>query len=215
MSGYAQSKWVAEKVVSEAQERGLPVTIYRPGFIEGNSETGFCNPASELCLTLKACVDMGMAPDHDMMFDAAPVDYASKAIVYLSLRPDSVGRIFNAVNVHPAHIRQVIDWISETGHPLKRIPYLEWREQVIKVVAPDPGHPFYPLLPYALDFEIARMPLAFPCDCSNTLGGLADSGISCPPVGPALLATCLDYLERVGFLPPRAAVTGPGPVAVS
>ncbi|GFN85017.1 linear gramicidin synthase subunit d-like isoform x1 [Plakobranchus ocellatus] len=37
-SGYAQSKWVAEQLVSKARNKGLPVTIIRPGNVS-NSET--------------------------------------------------------------------------------------------------------------------------------------------------------------------------------
>ncbi len=35
LGGYAQSKWVAEKLVTLARSRGLPVAIYRPGRITG------------------------------------------------------------------------------------------------------------------------------------------------------------------------------------
>lgn len=38
--GYAQSKWVAEKLITEARKRGIPCNIYRPGYIGGNSVTG-------------------------------------------------------------------------------------------------------------------------------------------------------------------------------
>ncbi len=213
MSGYAQTKWVAERLVALAQARGLPVTIYRPGFIEGHSQTGFCNTTSELCLTLKGCIQLGYAPDHPFNFDAAPVDYASKAFVYLSRQPGMLGRIFNAVNPNPVPLHKVTGWIDAAGYPLQRVPYQQWRQKVLEVVANDPGHPLYSLLPYSVDEEIARMPLAFPTDCSNTLAGLEDSGISCPPIEPKLLETCLSYLAEVGFLePPQAqARTEPEP----
>ncbi|HRQ23037.1 MAG TPA: thioester reductase domain-containing protein, partial [Anaerolineales bacterium] len=35
--GYAQSKWVAEKLVMQAGERGIPYAIYRPGLVSGHS----------------------------------------------------------------------------------------------------------------------------------------------------------------------------------
>src|SRR5262249_20363707 len=38
--GYFQSKWVAEKLVESARTRGIPVAIYRPGQISGDSRTG-------------------------------------------------------------------------------------------------------------------------------------------------------------------------------
>ena len=38
--GYAQSKCVAEALVQEAGERGLPVTVVRPALVSGHSESG-------------------------------------------------------------------------------------------------------------------------------------------------------------------------------
>jgi len=37
---YDEAKWVAEKSLERAAARGLPVTIYRPGEVGGNSKTG-------------------------------------------------------------------------------------------------------------------------------------------------------------------------------
>ena len=41
--GYAQTKWVAEKIILDARAQGIPVTVYRPGFITGDSHTGAMN----------------------------------------------------------------------------------------------------------------------------------------------------------------------------
>lgn len=38
--GYAQTKWAAERLLAQAQERGLQARIYRPGFIGGRSDSG-------------------------------------------------------------------------------------------------------------------------------------------------------------------------------
>ncbi|MGC1396002.1 MAG: thioester reductase domain-containing protein, partial [Coleofasciculaceae cyanobacterium] len=38
--GYAQTKWVGEKLVMAANARGIPASIYRPGMITGHSQTG-------------------------------------------------------------------------------------------------------------------------------------------------------------------------------
>src|SRR4029077_11763018 len=60
--GYAQSKWVAEKLVRLAGERGLPVTIYRPN-TGGHSATGVFNPNDHLPLLIKGCIQLGAIPE--------------------------------------------------------------------------------------------------------------------------------------------------------
>lgn len=42
--GYAQSQWVADRMLQNTIQRGFPVAIYRPGFITGSTTTGLSNP---------------------------------------------------------------------------------------------------------------------------------------------------------------------------
>ncbi len=46
-NGYIQSKWVAEKLIKIAGERGIAISIYRLGRISGDSKTGVCNPEDQ------------------------------------------------------------------------------------------------------------------------------------------------------------------------
>ena len=41
--GYAQTKWVSEKLITIAQSRGIPGSSYRLGRVSGHSKTGVCN----------------------------------------------------------------------------------------------------------------------------------------------------------------------------
>ena len=64
--GYTQSKWVAEKLVQLARERGLPVTVYRPPLIGWHSQTGAFNESDLVCSMLEGCLHLGAAlPDDD------------------------------------------------------------------------------------------------------------------------------------------------------
>src|SRR5262249_26356774 len=56
--GYAQTKWVAERMVRTAGERGLPVSVYRPN-IGPHSRTGAFNWHDHICLMLKGCIQLG------------------------------------------------------------------------------------------------------------------------------------------------------------
>jgi thioester reductase-like protein len=79
--GYAQSKAVAEELVRQARQRGLPAVIYRPGLITGDSRSGDANANDFLARGIGACVRMGCAPDVDWSIDAPPVDYVARVVV--------------------------------------------------------------------------------------------------------------------------------------
>ena len=60
--GYGQSKWVSEKLVREAAERGLQVSVYRPGNISGHSGTGVSNDRDLLGALIVESLRSGCAP---------------------------------------------------------------------------------------------------------------------------------------------------------
>ncbi len=60
--GYALSKWVSERLLLQVMQRGLPVKIYRSGYILGESQTGITNLNDALLLLIKGCIQLGYAP---------------------------------------------------------------------------------------------------------------------------------------------------------
>lgn len=98
-NGYAQSKWVAEQLVRIAGERGIPVSIYRPSTIVGHSKTGVWNTGDFLCRMIQGCLQIGEVPEEENTFDLVPVDYVSRAVVYLASLPDSPGQVFHLNNL--------------------------------------------------------------------------------------------------------------------
>lgn len=52
-SGYDQSKWVAENLIKEARESGLPVALHRLGRIGGDSSSGGANESDYCMLIIK------------------------------------------------------------------------------------------------------------------------------------------------------------------
>ena len=72
-SGYTQSKWVAEKLVTIARDLGFPITIYRPGRISGDSKTGVCNPDDHTFRTIRGCIQLKSVPDQDSIVGLSPL----------------------------------------------------------------------------------------------------------------------------------------------
>lgn len=203
--GYSQSKWVSEKLVQIAGQRGLPITIYRPPLVSGHSQTGVWNTTGFLCRMIKGCIQMGsIMADLDLLLDLSPVDYNSRAIVYLSQQKSSLGKAFHLQNPHLLHWNELTDFICSLGYPMRRVSYEAWQEQLNH----ERENPLYPLLPFfrhqwannltyiELNEQGYRPLIGF----EATLEALAGSAIVCPPLDAQLLSTYFSYFIRSGFL---------------
>jgi thioester reductase-like protein len=206
--GYSQTKWVSEKLVKIAGDRGLPITIYRPPLISGDSKTGICNTHDFINLMIKGCLQMGCFPDVDYMLDMSPVDYVSQAVVYLSRQEKSIGQAFHLQHPQPASLKSLVEWIRQFGFKLEMIPYQQWQDELINNVT-DQENPLYTLKPFLLErwsdeqitipdlYLQARRPII---SCEATLEALKGSSVSCPEIDSQLLMTYTSYLMQTGFL---------------
>jgi thioester reductase-like protein len=147
--GYAQSKAVAEGLVRGAGVRGLPVRIYRPSLVSGDSRSGAFNADDLLSRLVAGCVRMGTAPDLDWRLDAVPVDVLAEAIVHGSSSPSGSGTLHLA---HPnaRHWRECVLWMRLYGYPLRLLPYGAWLRQLDRDTAADRAHPLTPLRQFFL-----------------------------------------------------------------
>lgn len=208
LGGYAQSKWVAEKLVAAASARGLPTTIYRCGLISGHGATGVSHVGDILTRMIKGFVELKAAPALDMSFDVGPVDFVSRAMVRLSLDPAMVGRAFHLIKPEPVELRQFVEGVRAFGHPVAEIPVEEWKARLTTTVGGRREHALAPLLPFFVapaapsGATLFETHLGRPrVDSIATTAMLARAGISLGRADAAMHAG-LVYLAQVGFLPP-------------
>ncbi|MFZ0548018.1 MAG: amino acid adenylation domain-containing protein, partial [Candidatus Promineifilaceae bacterium] len=191
--GYAQSKWVAEKLVMTAVSRGIPAAIYRPGLVSGDSETGAWNTDDMMTTLARASLAVGAVPELDVQVDIVPVNYVSGAIVALSRRPQTIGGTYHLANTGPMDYEALLAWIESQGLELEQVPFIEWRQRLsdlMTAVGGDEVAAFAPLLD-----EVTAEQIFMPTiDCANTLTGLEESAVACAPVDGRLLETYLYYL---------------------
>jgi amino acid adenylation domain-containing protein/thioester reductase-like protein len=128
-SGYGQSKWVAERLVESARERGLRAFIHRPGRLTAHSRTGAFNDDDFLVRLLDACGRIGAAPALDVPVDMTPVDCASRALVTLA-RSQASAEVFHLV--HPDTLRwsTLLDVVARAGYPLDLLPVPAWHQRL-------------------------------------------------------------------------------------
>jgi myxalamid-type nonribosomal peptide synthetase MxaA len=205
--GYNQSKWVAEKLVQAAGERGLPIDIYRLGRISGHSQTGVFNVNDFLYRLIIGCVQLGSIPDIELVQDIIPVDYAVRAIIHLSQQQASWGKAFHLTHPHPVSTNLFFAQLRSLGYPIQQVPYQQWHEQLLKIAENSPEHALYPLVSLlsgknnnsqvpASDVAVIKF------DCQNTLDGLKNTAITCPAIDERLLDIYFSYLIDRGFLAP-------------
>ncbi|MFC7741139.1 thioester reductase domain-containing protein [Nocardiopsis composta] len=206
-AGYTGSKWAAEKIVNMARERGIPVTIFRPGLIMGHTRSGVTQTTDYLLVALRGYLAMGVVPDFPRILDSVPVDYTAQAIVHISLQSDSLGDFYHVFNPRPVPTRQFAEWVRTYGYEFDIVPFEEGRRRALEV---GPAHPLYPIAPLVRDASVETYRALDPRyihetrpgeECANTLRQLAGSEISCPPIDESMAHSILRYLEGIGFLP--------------
>jgi thioester reductase-like protein len=204
IGGYAQSKWVAERMVRIAAERGLPVTIHRPSTIFGDSRSGACNIGDVLCRMIKGCIELGSAPDIDEPLNVVPVDYVSTAIVFLGGQPNALGKTFHLTSTETISARALIDGVREFGYPVEIVPSDRWVRDTTARIKHQPDHVLFPLLPLFEEWlrngsdsknALNRY------DCRSTGNALRQGNIVHPCDTETLIRVVLSGLVRRGSLP--------------
>ncbi len=207
--GYTQTKWVAEQLIMAAQDRGIPVSIYRPGMISGNSQTGAYHTNDLMARIIKGMIQMGSAPDLDKWVNITPIDYASQAIVHLSRQRESLGKAFHIINPHPFPWKQLVSEICGLGYSIQLLPHEEWQAELLQLERFQENVliPIKSLftekntqtqMTYLETFLLTSQ--AF--DCQNTLKGLKETSIVCPHADSKLLSAYFSYFIQSDFLKP-------------
>ncbi|NJL60080.1 MAG: NAD-dependent epimerase/dehydratase family protein, partial [Desulfobacteraceae bacterium] len=200
--GYAQSKWVAEQLLHQAYENGIPTVIYRPGAATGHSLTGISDTDHILIVLLRYFLRHQSVPDLDMPMDMTPVDYIARAIVHLSQKAGSWGKVFHLVNPEPLSYEKLAHSLDELGYRVRLTDYPQWLSELRKVGIESPDNLFGAILPILTGnmlktdltyLEMSSIGMSF--DCRNTFQGLAGSNIHCPLPDKKLLQTYLTYLQ--------------------
>ncbi len=208
--GYFQSKYVAERIVRIARSRGIPVTIHRIGLIVGDSKNGCSNDDDFVARILIGSILAGYGPDIKNAMDMTPVDYAARAIVYLTTRQESLGKVFHLLNPQSVTWSDIMETVSELGYPLYKLPFEAW----VKAIENYNGsevNPLQPLLPF-LHLNFAARMFGVSEAAYHALGtqatqrALEGSGVYCSPVDHNLVRTYLERFVETGRLYPAPAM---------
>ncbi|MEV0848416.1 amino acid adenylation domain-containing protein [Streptomyces sp. NPDC049954] len=195
--GYARSKWVAEGLLGLARERGLPVTVYRPGRISGDTTTGACQDRDLLWQLIKGCLQAGMVPDLPYgSTDWVPVDYVSAAVVALATCGGDATEPFHLTHPEAPGLRTVFEVAARLGHELRTVPAARWRARV--AAQQDNAAQLF-LGDESDDRHGATDRRRF--DSSRTITAAAARGVRLPVLTEEVLTRYLTWFRTTGFLP--------------
>ena len=94
--GYSQSKWVAEKVVEDARNKGLSVRIFRPALVSPSIMGGGNN--FDIAIRLVAfMVNHGIGVDTLNQVSFVPADVTANNIVAISTTPGTENKTYHVV----------------------------------------------------------------------------------------------------------------------
>jgi long-chain acyl-CoA synthetase len=101
-SAYELSKYEGERLV-EAAKGELPISVYRPGMIVGDSRTGEIKTFNTFYFPLRLYLSgkSRILPAHPgLRANLVPVDYVADAIVRLTFEPEAAGLTFHLTAPH-------------------------------------------------------------------------------------------------------------------
>ncbi|WP_409316493.1 amino acid adenylation domain-containing protein [Pseudomonas sp. KCJK9016] len=197
-NGYNLSKWVGERILERARERGVRVNLYRPGNISFNSLSGVCQPhKNRLMLMLKGSIQLGQVPAFALNFDLMPVDFLARFIAFHASRYSPERAVFNLHNPEPLSWDAYVASFRETGSEFALVSVADWQQQLGRV---DADNALFGVLGFYLNgFEedIGDISLI---GHANAQAGVQQMGAHYPEKSPALLRRGCDYLKEINFI---------------
>ncbi|PJD91415.1 MAG: hypothetical protein CK424_07280 [Legionella sp.] len=202
--GYSQTKWASEILLTKAQQKGIPIKIYRPGWIIGHSKTGSIPPESNhLYLLIKGCIQLKSAPEWNININLMPVDLISKLIVQTAFI-DKNDTVYNLI--HPNH---TIGWKALFHYLNKHRKYNValisekiWKKKYLANINQD--NAIYPLFSLYINQnesewtkELSKITNAH---CANMLNTFKKYDFDTYKINNNQLDVYFNYLEKSKFL---------------
>ena len=189
---YEESKYLAEIEVQRRMREGMPVTIYRPSIVVGDSATGatqkYDGPYYVIRWMLRQPWIAPMptfANGATTQVNLVPRDFVVATISRLANLDASIGRVYHLADPHPLTVRELTSVLARATQ--RRVIPIPMPRSALKLAIDHvPGVASWMQIPSpAIDYF--DHPTRY--DCRNTLEELADSGLSVPRF--------LSYAERL------------------
>jgi phthiocerol/phenolphthiocerol synthesis type-I polyketide synthase E len=199
-TGYIESKWVAEGICRLAAQRGIPVTIYRPGQVMGDYSTGVANSEDYFTKVIQGCVQLGLAPKREYLLQVGTVDDVARAICVLSQRADAAGRTYHTVQPDPLSWNRLFEGVQASGYDVSVVSWAEWCAALTQALKDSNDNALAPLADMINEGSPDRRMPRFGID--HAARGRAEAGLEYPILDTHYMGRFISFFERAGWIRP-------------
>jgi thioester reductase-like protein len=195
---YESSKFQAEKNVREAMKNGLPVTIFRPSIVVGDSRTGEVSEFNVIYPFMKLFAHgiLTILPTRlENSFNIVPIDFVIKSSMAIARQESSLGKTFHLVTQNPPTIGMLLKVKTEEYPQLPPVEVIspdDFKPENLDTVSKSVFQMLEPYLGYLND------DLTF--DTTHTEEALEGTGIAMPKTDYEFLKLLIRYAVDAGYL---------------
>ena len=198
--GYSQSKWVAEKVVEDARDKGLPVRIFRPALVSP-SITGGGNNFDIAVRLVAFMVNHGIGVDALNQVSFVPADIVANNIVAISTTPGTENKTFHVVRDDYANMLDITALITKaTGRKFEIFSISDFVPELIRRCRKEDL--LFPLLDFlvgSVDNITAMEFKRYDNSCYQTARDASEWGVADPSLTDVVNGI-LKFMHRKGII---------------
>ena len=199
---YVHSKYMAEKAILEAIDRGLDAKIFRVGNLMGRQSDGefqINSVTNSFIRNLKAYRVLGCFPvsSCDQTVDFSPIDEVAETILRLSTT-DSKFTLFHCANAHEVQMGDVIEAMNRYGFKVEVVRDEAFHARLNELLADETRNMLVSgLLTYSSSDN--RLRRYVKTDNSFSVKALYRLGYKWPITDEAYLLRMIESLDSLGF----------------
>ncbi|GJE92564.1 acetyl-CoA synthetase-like protein [Phanerochaete sordida] len=126
-NGYGSSKYVVERMIAVAREKGLEATILRVGQVCGSAATGAWNTSDWVPSMIKSSVAMEQLPETEGMSTWIPMDAVANLALEIAVSEKRAPLVLNVVHPRPKPWHAILSDVSDAlGVNMKFVPLKKW-----------------------------------------------------------------------------------------
>jgi thioester reductase-like protein len=198
--GYSQSKWVAEKVVEDARDKGLSVRIFRPALVSP-SVTGGGNNFDIAVRLVAFMVNHGIGVDALNQVSFVPADIAANNIVAISTTAGTENKTYHVVRDDYANMLDITGLITKaTGRQFEIFSIADFVPELIRRCRKEDL--LFPLLDFlvgSVDNISAMEFKRYDSSCYQTARDASEWGIADPSLEDTVNGI-LKFMHRKGII---------------